>query len=173
MIQRSCGSAVASFIFLLLIPDSLRSWVARTATSNVRNSKNLLDITSSDYHIQLENAVKYNIEWHRKFTLSFACLLLFMVGAPLGAIIRKGGLGMPMVVAIAFFIVFHIITISGEKLAKTMALEPWMGMWLATACLLPIAFVLVNAARKDAQVFNKELYIRVWNRLVKRKNKTA
>lgn len=153
--------------FLQLVPDSLRQWVTRTAVSNVRNSKNLLDITAGDHQIQLENFVKYNIEWHRKFTLSFACVLLFLIGAPLGAIIRRGGLGMPLVVAIGFFIIFHIISITGEKLAKSMAMEAWMGMWMATSFLLPIAFILVNAARKDSQVFSKEWYMRVWRLLKK------
>lgn len=153
--------------FLNHVPDSLKQWVTRMALSNVRNSKSLMDITATDYHIQIENDSKYNIEWHRKFTLSFACILLFLVGAPLGAIIRKGGLGMPLVVAIAFFIVFHIISITGEKLAKSMALEPWQGMWMATLFLLPIAFILVNAARKDAQVFSKEWYTRIGQTIAK------
>ena len=150
-----------------MVPDSVRAEVIQAAASNIRNSKGLLDITSSDKRIQNENYLKFNIEWHRKFTLSFACVLLFLIGAPLGAIIRKGGLGMPMVIAIAFFIVFHIISITGEKLAKTASVEPWVGMWMATAMLLPIAFFLINASRKDSQIFTKEWYTRKWNRLRK------
>ncbi len=151
--------------FLQLVPDSMRSRVVQMAMGHIRNSKGLLDITASDKKIQTENFIKYNIEWHRKFTLSFACVLLFLIGAPLGAIIRKGGLGMPMVIAIAFFVIFHIISITGEKLAKSGALVPWIGMWMATAMLLPIAFFLINASRKDSQIFSKEWYLRVWNRL--------
>jgi lipopolysaccharide export system permease protein len=123
----------------------------------------MVDISASDYQIQLDNYSKFTIEWHRKFTLSFACLLLFLIGAPLGAIIRKGGLGMPLIVAIILFLLYHIISITGEKLSKTNAVESWVGMWMASAFLLPIAVVLVNAARKDSQVFNKELYNRFWN----------
>ncbi len=153
--------------FLEEVPDSLKSIVIQAAANNIRNSKGLLDITASDKHIKKENYLKYNIEWHRKFTLSFACVLLFLIGAPLGAIIRKGGLGMPMVIAIAFFIVFHIMSITGEKLAKTAAVEPWLGMWMATGMLLPIAFFLINASRKDSQIFTKEWYTRRWNRMRK------
>jgi len=153
--------------FLEEVPDSLRSSVIQAAANNIRNSKGLLDITASDKQIKRENYLKYNIEWHRKFTLSFACVLLFLIGAPLGAIIRKGGLGMPMVIAIAFFIVFHIMSITGEKLAKTAAVEPWLGMWMATGMLLPIAFFLINASRKDSQIFTKEWYTRRWNRMRK------
>ncbi|MBS1781548.1 MAG: LptF/LptG family permease, partial [Bacteroidetes bacterium] len=121
----------------------------------------------TDKMLKKENFIKYNIEWHRKFTLSFACVLLFLIGAPLGAIIRKGGVGMPMVIAIAFFIIFHIMTIVGEKLAKSGALQPWEGMWMAAALLSPIAIFLINAARKDSQIFSKEWYVRVWNSIRK------
>lgn len=150
--------------FITYIPDSMRRDIVNAALGQIRNGKGLLDISSSDKNLQQENLIKFNIEWHRKFTLSFACVLLFLIGAPLGAIIRKGGVGMPMIVAIAFFILFHIMTIVGEKLAKSNALEPRIGMWMATAMLLPIAFFLINAARKDAQIFSKELYLRAWNR---------
>ncbi|HYD22723.1 MAG TPA: LptF/LptG family permease, partial [Flavipsychrobacter sp.] len=149
--------------FITLVPDSLRIRVLQLASSHARSSKNLVEVTVSDLSIRQMNYATYKIEWHRKFTLSFACVLLFLIGAPLGAIIRKGGLGMPLVVAIAFFVVFHIMSITGEKLARTEAVEAWIGMWMATAMLLPIAFVLIGQARNDSQVFSKEWYIRIWN----------
>ncbi|MBS1775707.1 MAG: LptF/LptG family permease [Bacteroidetes bacterium] len=153
--------------FLTYVPDSLRQRVVNLSMSNIRNCKGLLDISATDKMLKKENFIKYNIEWHRKFTLSFACVLLFLIGAPLGAIIRKGGVGMPMVIAIAFFIIFHIMTIVGEKLAKSGALQPWEGMWMAAAMLSPIAFFLINAARKDSQIFSKEWYVRSWNSIRK------
>lgn len=149
--------------FLQVVRDTFKKRVVDLVSSQVRNSKGLLDITSADMKIHRENFLKFNIEWHRKFTLSFACVLLFLIGAPLGAIIRKGGLGMPLVIAVAFFVVFHIMSITGEKLAKTAFVAPWMGMWLATGMLLPIAFVLINQARNDSQIFSKEWYIRIWS----------
>lgn len=149
-------------LFLSTVPDSLKSKAIQYAITNLRNAKGLLDITASDQKLRIENFNKYNIEWHRKFTLSFACVLLFLIGAPLGAIIRKGGLGMPMVIAIAFFLIYHIISITGEKLSKTGAVDPAIGMWMSTAMLLPIAFILINAAKKDSQIFTKEWYIRLW-----------
>jgi lipopolysaccharide export system permease protein len=163
-IEKSTASFSYDTSFLQHVPDSFRAKVVNLASSNIRNSKGLLDISASDRKLKTENFIKFNIEWHRKFTLSFACVLLFLIGAPLGAIIRKGGVGMPMVIAIAFFILFHIMTIIGEKLAKSAAVAPWMGMWMATAMLLPIAFFLINAARKDSQIFTKEWYVRIWNR---------
>lgn len=160
--------------FLEVINDTLKKRAIQLVASQVRNSKGLLDITAADMKIQAENFRKFNIEWHRKFTLSFACVLLFLIGAPLGAIIRKGGLGMPLVIAVGFFVIFHIISITGEKLAKTASMYPWAGMWMATAMLLPMAFILINQARNDSRIFSKEWYIRLWNRIkslfVKSKN---
>lgn len=148
--------------FMQLVPDTLRAKVAQIAMSHVRNTKGLVDMTASEQKAAREKYQLYNIEWHRKFTLSFACILLFLIGAPLGSIIRKGGLGMPLIIAILFFIVFHILSITGEKLAKTSAVTPIFGMWMASLALSPIALLLINAARKDSQVFNKELYMRLW-----------
>lgn len=153
--------------FLETVPDSLRSRVMELAISHVRNSKGLINITATDKKIQSENVLKFKIEWHRKFTLSFACVLLFLIGAPLGSIIRKGGLGLPLIIAVSFFLLFHIISLTGEKLAKSASLEPWMGMWMSTAMLLPIAFFLINKAKKDAQILNKDWYVNVGKRINK------
>ena len=73
---------------------------------------------------------------------------------------------MPLVVAIAFFVVFHITSITGEKLARTESVETWIGMWMSTAMLLPIAFILIRQARNDSQIFSKEWYLRIWKAIV-------
>jgi len=151
--------------FIQLVPDTLRKKVLETSVSHIRNAKGLVTITATDKTIQSENVLKYKIEWHRKFTLSFACVLLFLIGAPLGSIIRKGGLGLPLIIAVSFFLLFHIISLTGEKLAKSNSLEPWMGMWMATAMLLPIAFFLINKAKKDAQILNMDWYITIGKRI--------
>lgn len=152
--------------FVDYIPDSLKGRVVASSINTVRNSKGMIDISSNDKTLHHENFLQFNVEWHRKFTLSFACVLLFLIGAPLGAIIRKGGLGMPMVIAVAFFVVFHIMSITGEKLAKTGSLPAWLGMWMATGMLLPIAFILINQARNDSQIFSKEWYMRGWTKTI-------
>jgi lipopolysaccharide export system permease protein len=151
--------------FSQVIPDSLKLATFQLAVANLRSMKGLLDMSSIDARAQSENFTRYNVEWHRKFTLSFACILLFLIGAPLGAIIRKGGLGMPLVIAVAFFVVFHITSVTGEKLAISKSLPPWIGMWMATGMLLPIAFILIRQARNDSQVFNKDWYVRSWKKL--------
>lgn len=151
--------------YLQLVPDSVKANVLQTAQTNVRNFKSLLDVAALDKKLQSENYIKYEIEYHRKFTLSFACILLFLIGAPLGAIIRKGGLGMPLVIAVVFFITFHIFNITGEKLAKAGSVNPILGMWMSVMMLLPLAIWLVFAARNDSQIFSKEWYVRIWRRV--------
>lgn len=146
--------------FRQLVPDSSQKAMLQQLANNIRNFKSLVDVMALDNRLQTENWMKYEIELHRKFTLSFACLLLFLIGAPLGAIIRKGGLGMPLVVAVTFFVVFHILNISGEKLAKSEAVQPWVGMWMSTIILLPLALWLIAKARNDSRIFTKEWYTR-------------
>ena len=92
---------------------------------------------------------KYEVERHKKFTLSIACAILFFIGAPLGAIIKKGGLGMPVVISVVFFILFYILSVTGEKLVKEGSLEPIIGMWMAPLTLLPIGIILTRKATKD------------------------
>ena len=103
----------------------------------------------------------HGIEWHRKFTLSFACIVLFLIGAPLGSIIRKGGLGTPLVIAIVFFVIFFLLNNFGEKFAKSGEWSVYKGMWLSTAVLIPIGAFLTFKAMRDAQLFNQEFYYRL------------
>ncbi len=112
--------------------------------------------------IKAKQIDRYLIEWHRKFTLSIACLLLFFIGAPLGAIIRKGGLGMPMVISILMFVLYHILTIIGEKSVKSMVLDPWVGMWLASVVYLPLGIFISYKAAHDAPLLDAEIWFKQW-----------
>lgn len=120
------------------------------------NLASLLTIYKEQQHTETMHA----IEWHRKFTLSFACIVLFLIGAPLGAIIRKGGLGAPMVSAIAFFVVFFLLNNFGEKLAKSGQWSVYAGMWLSSLFLIPVGLFLTYKAMRDSQLFNQEFYYR-------------
>jgi lipopolysaccharide export system permease protein len=102
------------------------------------------------------------VEWQRKFTLAFACIVMFLIGAPLGSIIRKGGLGTPLVFAVIFFVIFNIFFMVGEKMARKDVLTTWSGMWLSNIVLLPIAAFLIYKAMNDSQLFNKEFYFRIF-----------
>lgn len=113
---------------------------------------------------------KHRIEWHRKLTLSFACVILFFIGAPLGAIIRKGGLGAPMVASVLLFIFFYIVSISGEKMAKSEVMDPFWGMWLSTFVLAPFSFLLTWSSNRDSKLFTKDFYISKFRFLRRRKS---
>ncbi|MDE6586767.1 MAG: LptF/LptG family permease [Paramuribaculum sp.] len=101
---------------------------------------------------------RHAIELQKKFTLSFACIIFFFIGAPLGAIIRKGGLGMPLVISVFLFIFYYIVDNTGYKMARDGKLEVWEGMWLSAAVLLPLGVFLTYKAMKDSAVFNMDAY---------------
>lgn len=108
---------------------------------------------------------RHGIEMMKKFTLSIACLVFFFIGAPLGAIIRKGGLGMPLVISVILFIIYYIIDNSGYKLARDGHVEVWEGIWLSTFVLMPLGIFLTYKAVNDSAVFNKDAYTNFFRRL--------
>lgn len=121
-----------------------------------------------DYHRELASReliiVKHQVVWHQKFKLSIACFIFFFIGAPLGAIIRKGGLGLPVVVSVLFFVLYHIISITGEKAAKTGEWSVEFGIWLSTLVILPLGLFLTYKATTDAQLMDTES----WQKFFKR-----
>lgn len=133
--------------------------IIESATNIARSTKAYSESIFNENDAEEYSRLKYQIEWHRKFTLSIACIVLFFIGAPLGAIIRKGGLGMPVVISVVFFIIFHILSITGEKLAKEGEIPVYQGMWLATAILFPIGVFLTFKATSDSSLFDANAYI--------------
>lgn len=142
------------------MPDSARMSVGQRASSQVNSMKVTMESLGTTLKEKERVLRKHKIEWHRKITLSLACLVLFLIGAPLGSIIRKGGLGTPLIFAIVFFMVFYFSSTTGEKFAKENTMSPFTGMWLATFVLVPIGFFLTYKAMHDSQLFNKEAYHR-------------
>ena len=110
---------------------------------------------------------KHEVELHRKFTLAFACLIFFFIGAPLGAIIRKGGLGAPVVISVVMFIIYYIIDNTGYKMAREAIWPCWLGMWLSSFVLLPIGVFLTYKAATDSALFNPEAWIKWFNEKMK------
>ncbi len=155
--------------FLQNFPHDRQLLIASSAVFGARNVKGMIDDSKTDLEIKTKSLAKHEIEWQRKFTLSFACLILFFIGAPLGAIIRKGGLGMPVVVSIVFFVIYHVISISGEKFAREGVLPPWKGMWMSSLILLPVGIFLTYKATTDSSLFESESYLRLWRKLFKKK----
>ena len=130
--------------------------VINFALNAARNQKENLEFNRQDYFNQERMKWKYEIEWHRKFSLSFACLVLFLIGAPLGSIIRKGGLGFPMVFSVVVFIFFWVINITGEKFAREGIVPASVGMWISTVILLPIGLFLLWKATTDSKLLDAE-----------------
>jgi lipopolysaccharide export system permease protein len=143
-----------------LIPDTIQQRIMDAAINQLSSIKGNLSVLSDDYHERYKNILSHEIEWHKKLTLSVACFVMFLIGAPLGSIIRKGGLGAPLVFAIIFFVVFHLFNTFGEKFVKSEQMSPFMGMWLSTVILVPIGIFLTYKAMHDSQLFNKEFYYR-------------
>lgn len=115
----------------------------------------------NDYSIR-----KHRTEWHKKITISLSCLLFFFIGAPLGGIIRKGGLGMPVIVSVLVFIIYYIIDNTGYKMARDGKWIVWMGMWTSTAVLAPLGFFLTYKSNKDSVVLNADAYINWFKKIV-------
>ncbi len=143
------------------------------AENTARAIKSLNPSSNALAKNDLKRISKYLIEAHVRITLSLACLVLFLIGAPLGAIIRKGGIGMPMVVAIMFFMVFHILSTIGKKFAEEGQLSPFMGMWLSIFILTPLGIFLTYKAMRDSALFNIEAYLiplkNLWIKVVKKR----
>lgn len=144
-----------------IIPDSVQSVIRQKILNNLNNIKINNQIAIDQMKLEKKSLWSYQVEWHKKLMLSFSCLVLFLIGAPLGSIIRKGGLGTPLILAIGFFMLFYFSTTTGEKSAKEGSLTPFTGMWLSSFILLPSGLFLTYKALRDSQLFNKEYYSRM------------
>jgi len=138
------------------------------ASAEVNSIKDIVKNRADAYREQKNVLRRYLVEYQKKFTLSAACLVLFLIGAPLGAIIRKGGLGLPVVISVVFFLIYYIISTIGEKSAKDGGLSPVMGTWIAIFVLMPIGLFLSYKAANDSVLFDVELYKRFFTDLFKR-----
>lgn len=110
---------------------------------------------------------RHHIEWHRKFTLSVACLLLFLIGAPFGSIVRKGGLGLPLVASVGFFVLYYVVGMIAEKAVRESALGP-EGMWISSLVMLPIGILLTLQATTDSSFFDGSSWRKFFGRLFHR-----
>ncbi len=153
---------------VLALVDVNRQIVISNALNNARTVKSVVDYASNDVYDLRKLATRYTIEWHKKFTLAVACFIMFFIGAPLGSIIRKGGFGLPVVISVLLYIVFHIISIVGEKMAKSGTSTPVSGMWLAIMVLLPLGIFLTYQAANDSGLFDKNAYQRLFVTVKKR-----
>lgn len=130
------------------LDPKVRSKVLEMATGSSRNAKDNVAFHKQDFDAQRLNINRHKKEWHKKFTLSFACIIFFLIGAPLGAIIRKGGLGLPVVVSVLFFVIYYIISTVAERTAEYGDLNMFLGVWLSSLIILPIGLFLTFKATK-------------------------
>jgi lipopolysaccharide export system permease protein len=128
------------------------------AISNLKEGTSFLSMKNETAHSEVKIIKRFEVEWNKKFTMSFACLVFFFIGAPLGAIIRKGGLGTPAVISIFFFVIYYVISLSGQKLVEEDLVGTLAGMWAASYILLPIGIFLTYKATTDSVIMNIETY---------------
>jgi len=147
-------------VFLLdSLPYMQKKEVLTKAIESVKFATNYLSQREEYMHNDVKSVRNYQIDFHKKFTMAFACLVFFLIGAPLGAIIRKGGLGTPAVISILFFVVYYVISISAEKFVKEDLVDTILGMWSACIILLPVGIFLTYKATTDSSIFNTETYM--------------
>ena len=146
-----------------------RTNIINLATASAQNAKDNVAFNKLDLGSQNENINKHKKEWHKKFTLSIACLIFFFIGAPLGSIIRKGGLGLPVVISVVFFIIYHLISTIAERMAVFGDLNMFLGVWLSSLVLLPVGLFFTFKATTDAALFDGDSWKKALQRLFGRK----
>jgi lipopolysaccharide export system permease protein len=152
--------------------DYKRDAVLKGALTQARNFRvNIKSLDSRLRGIQ-ENHAKYVIEKYKKFSQAFACIVMFLIGAPLGAIIKKGGLGVPVIISIFFFIIYYVLTISSEKWARAGLMEGEVAVWVADLVLFPIGLFFLRQARIDARLFDTDFYLVVMDKIKERWKKS-
>lgn len=133
--------------------------VLSKALSQIRQGSSYVTTQNKTLHNDVKFIKGYEISWNEKFTMSFACIVFFLIGAPLGAIIRKGGLGTPAVISVLFFVIWYVVSITGKKLAEEDLIPTFAGMWASSYILLPIGIFLTYKASTDSVIMNIDTYL--------------
>lgn len=154
--------------------DSNKNYKPEILENSKHFARNILSIIESsfkDIESQKENQVKYEVEFNKKFSLAISCILLFFIGAPMGAIIRRGGFGWPMVISVILFILYFSINLIGEKLARGDVLPAYISIWLSTLIILPFSVFLTYKANNDDKIFEKGFSIKWLDKFIENKKK--
>ncbi|MCE5206357.1 MAG: LptF/LptG family permease [Porphyromonadaceae bacterium] len=142
-----------------------QSSILQSAFSKAENNSNEFLFRSLNKTTTQKVINRHWIEWHRKFTIPFTCLIFFFIGAPLGSIVRKGGLGTPIVISVILFIIYYIVENVGYKMTRDGVWEHWFGMWFSSLILLPIGVFLTYKAMNDSVIMNADTYVQFFKRL--------
>ena len=130
----------------------------KTAISTARQVKSKLVAQNNRRERLTKDFYIFDIQWHKMLATAFACISMFLIGAPLGAIIKRGGIGFPVIISVLFFIIYYVISIGGEKYAKTGTVDVWIGVWMANFVLLPVGLIFLRQAKNDARLFEADFY---------------
>ncbi|HET9486605.1 MAG TPA: LptF/LptG family permease, partial [Chryseosolibacter sp.] len=132
--------------------------VVEAATNRARVLKNQLAVSNLAFDSSITQKIVFEVQWHKIITNSFMCIVMFLIGAPLGAIIKRGGLGVPFLVSIAFFVTYYVLNIQSENLATQKIVRPWAAVWIPPSIFLCAGFLLLRQARVDSRVFEADAY---------------
>lgn len=135
------------------------------AISNLKEGTSFLAQQNESLHFEIKTIKRYEVEWNKKLTMSLACLVFFIIGAPLGAIIRKGGLGTPAVISIFFFVIYYVISLIGQRLVEENKIGTFIGMWAASYILFPIGIFLTYKATTDSVIMNIDTYLSFFKKI--------
>ncbi len=147
------------------LPVEDKRTILLKAVEDLKDASNFLTGITESMKVQIRSIKRYDIDWHKKLTLPFACLVFFFIGAPLGAIIRKGGLGTPSVISIFFFVIWYVISLSCEKLVEENLVGSITGMWASSYILLPIGIFLTYKASTDSVIMNIDTYLAFFRKI--------
>jgi len=128
--------------------------IYEVAINKLRVLKSISSSNEDDVRYRKIIIAKHEIEWHRKLSLAFTCIIMFLIGSSLGSIIKKGGFGIPVLISILFFVLFHVINMIGEKSAKDLSLTPFEGMWLANIFFIPLVILLFFLSKRNFNFSN-------------------
>ena len=142
--------------------------ILRIATSTISSTVYSIDTSKTELENKQKNINKHLLAFYDKFVIVFACFLMFFIGAPLGAIIRKGGLGLPIVFAILIFITFHFINTFGKRIAQENGMSPFLGAWLSSILLSPLAIILTYRATNDIGLINMDVILAPFQKILKK-----
>ena len=155
-----------------IYPISKQSEIISMALNNVKGTLQNVDAKKNEFTIKTKRINKFEMALHDKYVLSIACIILFFVGAPLGAIIRKGGMGLPMVIAIILFLTYHFIGIFAKNSAEDGTLHPFLATWLSTLILLPLSIWLTYRATTDQGIIDIDTFSQRISKLFKKQKET-
>lgn len=142
--------------------------ILKIASSNVTSTSFAIDTSNTELENKQKNINRHLQAFYDKFVIVYACFLMFFIGAPLGAIIRKGGLGLPIVFAVLIFITFHFINTFGKRIAQENGMTPFMGAWLSSMILTPLAILLTYRATNDIGLINMDVILAPFQKIIKK-----